>query len=95
MMAKRKSLPCWESNQSVCQTDVTCKILNALSNSNFTDMMNFKHVYQNECSLTGERMNNIFHLHSALLSHTEDQAVTEQKVTLSSQAPDIYGLRQY
>jgi hypothetical protein len=56
-------------------------------------MMNFQQIYQNKCSLTGKRMNSTFHLHSALLSHTEDQAVTEQKATLSSQAPDVYSLR--
>jgi len=55
-------------------------------------MKSFKHIYQNKCSLTGKRMNSIFHLHNALLSHTEDQVVTEQKVTLSSQAPDLYVL---
>jgi hypothetical protein len=31
--------------------------------------------------LTSKGMNSIFHLHSALLSHTEDQAVTKQKET--------------
>jgi len=56
-------------------------------------MMNFKHIYQNKCSLTGKRMNSIFHLHNALLSHTQDQVVTEKKVTLLSKAPDIYLLR--
>lgn len=55
-------------------------------------MMNLKHIYQNKCSLTGKRMKSVFHLHNTLLPHTEDRAVTEQNIALSSQAPDIYGL---